>query len=106
MESREGRGQTGRSPGRVSLSTDAELAPLSLPRVAARGRPSPPSRDTCRKDVPRAAATWRACTHLYGRDLDGRGTCGGCRAGRHGGLRLGLHVGLGLHLGQGLLRNH
>lgn len=53
-----------------------------------------------------AAAAWRACTHLYGGDLDRRGTCGGCRAGRHGGLRLGLHVGLGLHLGQGLLRNH
>lgn len=44
------------------------------------------------------------CTHLYGGDLDGRGTCGGGRAGRHGGLRLGM--GLRLHLGQGLLRNH
>ena len=39
VESREGRGQTGRSPGRVSPSMDAQLAPLSLPRVAAPLRP-------------------------------------------------------------------
>lgn len=46
------------------------------------------------------------CAHLHGGDLHGRGTCGGGRARRHGGLRLCLGMGLGLHLSQGLLRDH
>lgn len=108
VESGDSREETGQSPGhhaRVSQSVDAEPAPQSLPMVD--GAWPPLSALTGHlQDAPRAATTRRTCTHLYGRDLDGRGTCGGCRAGRHGGLRLGLHVGLGLHLGQGLLRNH
>ena len=47
-----------------------------------------------------------ARAHLQGGDLHGRGTCGGGRARRHGGLRLCLGVRLGLHLSQGLLRDH
>lgn len=54
-------------------------------------------------------AGW-ARAHLHGGDLHGRGTCGGGRARRHGGLRLCLGVclgvRLGLHLSQGLLRDH
>ena len=54
---------------------------------------------------PTTPAGW-ARAHLHGGDLHGRGTCGGGRARRHGGLRLCLGVRLGLHLSQGLLRDH